>query len=170
MWALCTLWLLWKNNTSTVPNVSQLLTKTKAFKLNQSLTCADFGIYVATCVICHEHSKALMFLYAFEESVDCHLPSSFCDDSNLHICLFKYVLSTMKVAYTHVMNSVLVKLATNFPKDGRLRMRNFTWNRFPIKNLLIDSLLTPIAESTYVVQISAISTHEKFSTWKKHNR
>ena len=36
------------------PNVSQLLTKTKTFKLNQSLTCADFGIYVATCVICHE--------------------------------------------------------------------------------------------------------------------
>jgi len=27
-------------------------------------------------------------------------------------------------------------------------MRNFTWNRFPIKNLLIDSLLTPIVEST----------------------
>ena len=36
-----------------VLNVSQLLTKTKTFKLNQSLTCADFGIYVATCVICH---------------------------------------------------------------------------------------------------------------------
>ena len=31
------------------------------------------------------HSKALVFLYAFEESVDCHLLSSFCDDSNLHI-------------------------------------------------------------------------------------
>ena len=43
-----------KNNKSMVPNVSQLLTKTKTFKLNQSLTCADFGIYVATCVICHE--------------------------------------------------------------------------------------------------------------------
>jgi len=28
-------------------------------------------------------------------------------------------------------------------------MRNFTWNRFPIKNLLIDSLLTPIVESTH---------------------
>ena len=28
--------------------------QTKTFKLNQSLTCADFGIYVATCVICHE--------------------------------------------------------------------------------------------------------------------
>ena len=43
-----------KNNKSMVPNVSQLLTKTKTSKLNQSLTCADFGIYVATCVICHE--------------------------------------------------------------------------------------------------------------------
>jgi len=32
-----------------------------------------------------------------------------------------------------------------------LRMRNFTWNRFPIKYLLIDSLLTPIVESTYLV-------------------
>ena len=50
-----------------VPNVSQLLTKTETFKLNQSLTCADFGIYVATCVL----------------------------------------------------NSMLVKLATNFPKDGQ---------------------------------------------------
>ena len=29
-------------------------------------------------------------------------------------------------------------------------MRNFTWNRFPIKILLIDSLLTPIAKSTYL--------------------
>ena len=29
-------------------------------------------------------------------------------------------------------------------------MRNLTWNRFPIKNLLIDSLLTPIVESTYL--------------------
>jgi len=29
-------------------------------------------------------------------------------------------------------------------------MRNFKWNRFPIKNLLIDSLLTPIVESPYL--------------------
>ena len=43
-----------KSNKSMVPSVSQLLTKIKTFKLNQSLTCADFGIYVATCVICHE--------------------------------------------------------------------------------------------------------------------
>jgi len=44
------------------------------------------------------HLKALVFLYAFEESVDCHLLSSFCDDSDLHISLFKYVLSTMGVS------------------------------------------------------------------------
>ena len=44
------------------------------------------------------HVKTLVFLYAFEESVDCHLLSSFCDDSNLHISLFKYVLSTMGVS------------------------------------------------------------------------
>jgi len=43
------------------------------------------------------HLKALVFLYAFEESVDCHLLSSFCDDSNSHLSLFKYVLSTMGV-------------------------------------------------------------------------
>jgi len=44
------------------------------------------------------HLKALVFLYAFEESVDCHLLLSFCDGSNLHISLFKYVLSTMGVS------------------------------------------------------------------------
>ena len=43
-----------KNNKSMAPNVSQLLIKTKIFKLSQSLTCADFGCYVATCVLCHE--------------------------------------------------------------------------------------------------------------------
>ena len=56
-----------KNNKSMVANVSQMLTKT--FKLNQSLTCADCGIYV-------------------------------------------------KIVW-YVMNSMLVKLATNFPKDGQ---------------------------------------------------
>jgi len=53
-----------KNNKSMVPNVSQLLTKTKTFKLNQSLACADFGIYVATCVICHEQ-------YVGQTNIDC---------------------------------------------------------------------------------------------------
>ena len=44
-------------------------------------------------------------------------------------------------------------------------MRSFTWNQFPIKNLLIDSLLTPIVESTYLKQESVV----KFPTagWKQ---
>jgi len=50
------------------------------------------AIVMISCV----HLKA--FLYAFEESVVCHLLSSFCNDSNLHISLFKYVLSTMVVS------------------------------------------------------------------------
>ena len=37
-----------------LPNVSQLLTKAKTFPLNKHLTCANFGIYIVTCVICHE--------------------------------------------------------------------------------------------------------------------
>jgi len=49
------------------------------------------------------------------------LLSSFCDDSNLHISLFKYVLSTMGVSKESIS-----------------------------KFLLIDSLLTPIVESTYL--------------------
>jgi len=53
---------------------------------------------ISMCNYAREHLKALVFLYAFEESVDCHLLSSFCDNSNLHISLFKYVISTMGVS------------------------------------------------------------------------
>jgi len=56
------------------------------------------------------HLKALMFLYAFEESVDCHLFSSFCDDSNLHIALFKYVLSTMGVSKESISKFLIFRL------------------------------------------------------------
>jgi len=42
--------------------------------------------------------KALVFLYVFEGSVEFHLLSSFCNDSNFHMSLFKYVLSTMGVS------------------------------------------------------------------------
>jgi len=34
--------------------VSQFLIKNKTFPLNQKLTCANYGIYVAACAICHE--------------------------------------------------------------------------------------------------------------------
>ena len=39
-------------------------------------------------------------------------------------------------------------------------MRNLTWNRFPIKNLLIDSLLTPIVESTYLNTSTSVADSE----------
>ena len=69
--------------------------------------------------------KALMFLYAFEESVDCHLLSSFCDDSNLHISLFKYVLSTMGVSKESVSKFLIgnrfhVKLRILSPYSKRI--------------------------------------------------
>ena len=63
-----------KDNKFMVPNVSQLLTKTKTFKLNKSLTCAGFGIYV---------------------------------------------MNSMLRLVWYVMNSMLVKPAINFPKDGQ---------------------------------------------------
>ena len=43
-------------------------------------------------------------------------------------------------AVTSAFQLFTCKLCLQF---SGLRMRNFTWNRFPIKNLLIDSLLTP---------------------------
>ena len=38
-----------KHNKSMVPCVSQIMGKNKTFPLNQKLTCANHGIYVATC-------------------------------------------------------------------------------------------------------------------------
>ena len=64
--------------------------------------------------------KALVFLYAFEESVDCHLLSSFCDDSNLHISLLKYVLSTMGISK---FNFSPVSFACNFQEWGCVILR-----------------------------------------------
>jgi len=43
-----------KHNKSMVPCVSQVMSKTKTFPLNQNLTCANYGIDAATCVICHK--------------------------------------------------------------------------------------------------------------------
>ena len=108
---------------------------------NRSVYICDRGLSCALgCIawhLSHRHLKALMFLYAFEKSVDCHLLSFFCDDSNLHISLFKYVLSTMGVSKESISKFLIgnrfhVKLRI-LSED--VRMRNFTWNRFPIKNL-----------------------------------
>jgi len=43
-----------KHNKSMVPCVSQIIGKNNTFPLNQNLTCTNYGIYVATCVICQE--------------------------------------------------------------------------------------------------------------------
>jgi len=69
--------------------------------------------------------KALVFLYAFEESVDCHLLSSFCDDSNLHISLFKHVLSMMGVSKESISKFLIgnrchVKLRILSPYSNRI--------------------------------------------------
>jgi len=76
--------------------------------------------------------KALVFLYAFEESVDCHLLSSFCDDSNLHISLFKYVLSTMGVSKESISKFLIgnrfhVKLRILSPENCKQRLQVKSW-------------------------------------------
>ena len=102
------IWRGFKNKS----NVCHVLCK-ELFKLDGRLYIAKFMLKQSLVW----HLKAEVFLYAFEESVDCHLLSSFCDDSNLHISLFKYVLSTTGVSK---------------------------------ESISIDSLLTPIVESTYL--------------------
>ena len=57
------------------------------------------------------------------------------------------VFSLFFSAVTSAFQLFTRKLCLQF---SGLRMRNCTWNRFPIKNLLIDSLLTSIMESTYL--------------------
>jgi len=78
------------------------------------------------------HLKALVFLYAFEESVNYHLLSSFCDDSNLHISLFKYVLSTMGVSKESISkfligNQFHVKLHIPSPENCKQSLQVKSW-------------------------------------------
>ena len=73
--------------------------------------------------------RALVFLYAFEESVDCHLLSSFCDDSNLHISLLNYVLSTMGVSKESISKFLI---GNRF--HVRLRILSPYSNRSPYSN------------------------------------
>ena len=78
------------------------------------------------------HLKARVFLYTFEESVDCHLLSSFCDNSNLHIFLFKYVLSTMGVSKESINKFIIgnrfhVKLRILSPENCKQSLRVKIW-------------------------------------------
>jgi len=41
-------------NKPMVPTVSQIMTKNETFPLKQRTTCANCGIHMATCVLCHQ--------------------------------------------------------------------------------------------------------------------
>ena len=54
-----------------------------------------------TTTVGHNHTGqviALRFLCVFKESANYTLLSFFCNDSNLHISIFKYILSTMGIS------------------------------------------------------------------------
>ena len=90
-----------------------------------------FQIWTATTSF-DRHLEALVFLYAFEESVACHLLSSFGDDSNLHISLFKYVLSTMCVSKESISKFLIgnrfhVKLRILSPENCKQSLRVKSW-------------------------------------------
>ena len=52
--AQCNFWLPWKTHPVHGTTCFANNDKNKTFPLNQNLTSASYGIYVATCVICHE--------------------------------------------------------------------------------------------------------------------
>ena len=57
-------------------------------------------------------------------------------------------------------NSRVIKI--DFYSNGRFHLCSFTWSRFPNKILLIDSLLTPIVESTCLnIDICTSLNHRK---------
>jgi len=99
------------------------------------------------CYFINCHLKALVFLYAFEESVDWHLLSSFCHDSNLHISLFKYELSTMGVSKESISKFLIgnwfhVKLRILSPHSNRIKTYvNCTSHQYFSKKCLQGALL-----------------------------
>ena len=94
------------------------------------ITCKTWDDAVCKHLTYREFLKALVFLYAFEESVDCHLLSSLCDDSNLHISLFKYVLSTMCVRKESISKFLIgfhVKLRILSPENCKQSSQVKSW-------------------------------------------
>jgi len=61
----------------------------------------------------------------------------------------KFFIVVLSLFFSAVISAFQLFTRKLFLQFSGLRMCNFTWNWFPIKNLLIDSLLTPIVESTY---------------------
>ena len=80
---------------------------------------------------------------------------------DLWACVMKFWLQSWVCFFSAVISAFQLftrKLCLQF---SGLRMRNFTWNRFPIKNLLIDSLLTHIVESTCLNRDMGNLNHRK---------
>jgi len=125
--------------------------------------------------------KALVFLYAFEESVDCHLLSYFCDDSNLHISLFKYVLYTMGVSKESI-SKFLIGLLQLFlhPLNSEwfsiiytiiLRSKFLLCINAPIitsKGVLLHWTQEKVLYSCFVKRSSVHCKYSKWSTQRSH--
>jgi len=71
---------------------------------------------------------------------------------DLWACVTKFWLQSWVCFFSAVVSFSAFQLFTCklCLQFSRLRMRNFMWNWFPIKYLLINSLLTLIVESTYL--------------------
>ena len=124
------------------------------------ICCAWFLI---SALLSKLHLKALVFLYAFRGISRLPLQS---------VCYgFELVLRNFDCSLEFVFSLLLLQPFNFSPvsfacKFSGLRMRTFTWNQFPIKNVLIDSLLTSIVESTYLHTEPIACTFSR--NWSKH--
>ena len=85
---------------------------------------------------------------------------------DLWACITKFRLQSWVCFFSAVTSAFQLftcKLCLQFSGLG---MRSFTWNRFPIKNLLIDSLLAPIVESTYLNIIQMYDFSRLYTQWR----
>jgi len=79
----------------------------------------------------HNHTNSWKHQF-FEEPVDCALLSSFCDDSNLHISVFKQVLFTMGVSKELILKFLIgkrfhIKLRILGPEISKQSLRVKSW-------------------------------------------
>jgi len=116
---------------------------------SSSYSCLDTLIVGLHCSIsAGKHSKntcrqlkALGFLYGFEESADCSLLSIF-------LLWFKPTHIYSQISTHHNggkqgIDKQIINSVNWFHIELHILNSNFVWNWFPIKNLLINSLLTP---------------------------
>ena len=85
---------------------------------------------------------------------------------DLWACVTKFWLLSWVCFFSAITSAFQLFIGKLCLQFSGLRMRKFAWNRFPIKNLLIDSLLTPIVESAYLKGHQAVA---KTLHWKCDN-